>query len=195
MKQLRTWALVALLAMAGTGMKAQTNLSGRVYHNPNIMTGLLSKGTIDEAKKQVVAEAEKKKGRKLNAAELKKLEEGSKEANAQMQVMAQGTSMAITVEFKSATQAEMKFKMKMSDEAMKMAGMGWVKRQAMKAAMATMPSSETGPYVVKNNLVLFGNEKEGYDTLTISPDGKQLYGFYAFGKDKKPVKYTLKRTK
>ena len=175
MKFLGTWALVLFFAVVGTGVKAQTSLSGRVYQNPNIMAGMFSKGSIDEAKKKVA--------------------EGSKDPNDQMIAMAPGTSIGITVEFKSATQAEMKYKIRMSDDAMKIAGMGWAKRQAMKAAMATMPMSETGPYVVKNNLVLFGNAKEGYDTLSISPDGKQLCGNYAGGKDKKPMKFVLKRTK
>ena len=199
MKQTKLWTLVALFAMTGiTGIKAQTNLEGRVYHNANIMAGEFRDGDkrLADAKKNALAKAEKKKGRKLTAEEMKELDEEMKKLEAKFNTIKQGTSIGITIEFKNATEAVMKTKFRMSDEAMKLAGMSWAKRKAMKVAMAAMPSSDSGPYKVKGNLVLFGTDKEGYDTLTISADGKQLYGTYeGRSKNKAPTKFVLKRTK
>ena len=67
-KKILFLAVAAL--MATMSVMAQTSLTGRVYHQPNIMASMLA-GKIDidkqiaEARKKNIAEAEKKKGRKL----------------------------------------------------------------------------------------------------------------------------------
>ena len=100
-----------------------------------------------------------------------------------------GMRIGITVEFKSDKQAVMKLDMKMNDEVMKQAGIGWVKRKAMQAAMAVLPSSEKVEYVVKDNLVIFDPDDEP-DTLRLSDDGKFIYG-----KFEKKTDFKLTRTK
>jgi hypothetical protein len=100
--------------------------------------------------------------------------------------------MSMTMTFKNEKEVSMKASMKMSDEAMKMAGVSWIKRKAMKAAMAMSPS-QVCPYTVKGNMVIIQDEKE-LDTLRISADGKSLSGIYRDEKNG-PIKYTLTRTK
>ena len=100
--------------------------------------------------------------------------------------------MSMTMTFKNEKEVSMKASMKMSDEAMKMAGISWIKRKAMKAAMALSPS-QVCSYTIKGNMVIIQDEKE-LDTLRISADGKSLSGIYRDEK-KGPIKYTLTRTK
>ena len=87
---------------------------------------------------------------------------------------------AITMEFKSETQAVVKTDMSVSEDALKQAGVSWAKRKALKAAMAIMPSSEKMSYMVKDGLVIMDPTDEP-DTLRLSKDGKYLYG--KFDKD------------
>ena len=83
-------------------------------------------------------------------------------------------STKITVEFKNDKEVVMDADVRISDEAMKLAGISWVKRKAMKLAMAAMPKSNC-TYVVIGKQIIFddGSEK---DTLRLSDDGKYLYG-------------------
>ena len=84
--------------------------------------------------------------------------------------------------------------MTMTDKAMKAAGFGWLKRKAMKAAMAMMPSVDV-KYTIKDNLLFYTDEDGEKDTLRISPDGKSIYGTYRDKDKNKNYKYTLTRTK
>ena len=70
-------AIVAI--MTAIGVNAQTNLTGRVYHNPNIMANMMDQEAnidkkIAEARKEAIAKMEKKKGRKLTKEELAKID-------------------------------------------------------------------------------------------------------------------------
>ena len=70
-------AIVAI--MTAIGVNAQTNLTGRVYHNPNIMANMMDQEVnidkkIAEARKEAIAKMEKKKGRKLTKEELAKID-------------------------------------------------------------------------------------------------------------------------
>ena len=95
----------------------------------------------------------------------------------------------MTIEFTSATDVVFKQKTKVDDEAMKAMGVSWLKRKAMKAALAVMPESEKMKYEVKGNKVIAIDGKDR-DTLTLSNDGKTLSG-----KVDNKTKFILKRTK
>ena len=101
--------------------------------------------------------------------------------------MKKGMKVGIAVEFKSDKDLVMKTDMKIDDEALKAAGVSWVKRKAIKAALAIAPSSEKDTYVVKGNLIIVGTGKD-MDTLYIVNNGQQLQG--NFDKD---TKFTLNR--
>ena len=186
-------AIIAILLVFSPSqlLKAQS-LVGRVYYNANIMgekmNEVISKA-IPEAKAEAIAKQEKEKGRKLTDAEKaevnKKLDEAQAKANAAMK----GIKTAITVEFKSETQAVTKTDMSVNEDALKQAGVSWAKRKALKAAMAIMPSTEKTKYLVKGNLVIMDPDDEP-DTLRLSDDGKYLYGKF----DEK-TNFKLTRTK
>ena len=142
-----------------------------------------------EAKSQAIAKIEKEKGRKMTDEEKAEFNKKEPEARKKMNEIMNGMRIGITVEFKSDKQAVMKLDMKMNDEVMKQAGIGWVKRKAMQAAMAVLPSSEKVEYVVKDNLVIFDPDDEP-DTLRLSDDGK-----FIFGKFEKKTDFKLTRTK
>ncbi len=186
--------LTIVAIMTAISVDAQTNLTGRVYHNPNIMANMMDQEVnidkkIAEARKEAIAKMEKKKGRELTKEELaminKKLAEIKKQADAAKKCM----STAITVEFTSATNLVMRQKTRVDDEALKIMGVGWLKRKALKASLALMPESQKAKYEVKGNKVIVIDDKDR-DTLTIGNDGNTLSGIF----DKK-TKYTLKRTK
>ena len=176
--RLLTCAAALFLALS---LHAQTNLTGRVYHHPNIMADEINKliqdgnKDLDKAKKEAVAKAEKEKGRKLTAAELKEVDEKVAEAMKIMEAMRKGLKTEITATFKTDQDMVMKIDMRISEEALKAAGVGWAKRKAIRAALAVAPSTEKAKYVVKDNLVII-NDGEETDTLTLSPDGKYLSG-------------------
>ena len=162
-------------------LQAQTNLVGRIYQNSNILDQEMKEKMAEldkeivEKKSEIYAEAEKKKGRKLTAAEMaevdKQLKEGKEKATAVMKAM----KTSVSIEFKTANQAVMRLSMKIDDEALKAAGVGWVKRKALKAALALAPESSKEPYVVKGNSVIIG-KGEDQETFTLSADGKYLTG-------------------
>lgn len=184
---------VSLIASCSLSpLLAQTDLKGRIYHNPNIMADAMKKeidNSWTEAKSQAIAKIEKEKGRKMTDEEKADFNKKEPEARKKMNEIMNGMRIGITVEFKSDKQAVMKLDMKMNDEVMKQAGIGWVKRKAMQAAMAVLPSSEKVKYVVKDNLVIFDPDDEP-DTLRLSDDGK-----FIFGKFEKKTDFKLTRTK
>lgn len=184
---------VSLIASCSLSpLLAQSDLKGRIYHNPNIMADAMKKeidNSWTEAKSQAIAKIEKEKGRKMTDEEKVEFNKKEPEARKKMNEIMNGMRIGITVEFKSDKQAVMKLDMKMNDEVMKQAGIGWVKRKAMQAAMAVLPSSEKVDYVVKDNLVIFDPDDEP-DTLRLSDDGK-----FIFGKFEKKTDFKLTRTK
>ena len=184
---------VSLIASCSLSpLLAQTDLKGRIYHNPNIMADAMKKeidNSWTEAKSQAIAKIEKEKGRKMTDEEKAKFNKKEPEARKKMNEIMNGMRIGITVEFKSDKQAVMKLDMKMNDEVMKQTGIGWVKRKAMQAAIAVLPSSEKVEYVVKDNLVIFDPDDEP-DTLRLSDDGK-----FIFGKFEKKTDFKLTRTK
>ena len=193
-KQL-TGALLVLLIAATCSVSAQTSLAGRVYHNPNVLKAELTKKIneankdIGTARKEAIAKAEKKKGRKLTEKELAELDKKIKEGKDLMEALKTGMKTEITIEFKNDKEVVSTMKMKVSDAALKAGGVGWLKRKAMLAALAIAPSSQKGPYVVKGNMIILPDEKEP-DTLFLSADGKQLSG-----KMDKDTKFVLTRIK
>lgn len=186
------WTLVLLLAPCSLPLLQAQNLVGRAYYNANILAEKMNEAiskALPEAKADAIAKQEKEKGRKLTDAEKaevnKKLDEAQAKANAAMK----GIKTAITVEFKSETQAVTKTNMSVNEDALKQAGVSWAKRKALKAAMAIMPSTEKTKYLVKGNLVIMDPDDEP-DTLRLSDDGKYLYGKF----DEK-TSFKLTRTK
>ena len=184
--------LIAVVMFFALGMQAQTNLVGRTYYNANILADKMNDAinkALPEAKAEKIAEMEKEKGRKLTEAEKAEVEKKLKEAQTKANTVMKGMKTAVTVEFKSETQAIMKMDVQISEEAMKQAGVSWAKRKAVKAALALAPTTEKAKYVVKGNLVIMDPDDEP-DTLRLSDDGKYLYGKFD---DKANIKLT--RTK
>lgn len=161
---------------------AQTSLAGRSYHHPNIMADAMKDATKDldkkiaEAKKKAIAVGEKKKGRKLTAEETAKIDKELKEKVEEVNAIKKGMKTAITIEFIDDKKIVLKPDIKINDDALKAAGMGWLKRKALKAALALAPKSEKGTYIVKGNMVIMTDSNNEKDTMTISQDGKYLTG-------------------
>ena len=185
--------MVAVGVMTALNVQAQS-LVGRKYYNANIIASLMDgeldnmDQKIDSAKHEALVKAEQKKGRQLTAAEKAEVEQKAKEAQQMIIAVRKGLTTAITVEFKTEKNATMKVNMKVSDDVLKAAGIPWLKRKAMKAALAVAPSTMKATYEVKGNLVILNDDGE-LDTLRLSADGKQLYGTF----DKK-TPFTLTRT-
>ena len=179
-----------LMAMSAYG---QTNLAGRVYHNTNIMAEEMEEEMKEasqklENKDKIIADAEKKKGRKLTAAEKAELDKKIAEARKMTESIKKALTTEVTIEFKTEKDVLMKMEMKMDEDALKKAGVGWLKRKTLKAAMAVAPSSHMDTYVVKGRQVIVGKSKD-QDIMTLSADGKTLSGKM----DDKKI--TLTRTK
>jgi hypothetical protein len=119
---------------------------------------------------------EKKKGRKLTAEETAKIDKELKEKKDQILAVKKGMKTALTIEFLDDKKMVLKPDIKVDDAALKAAGMGWLKRKALKAAIALAPSSEKATYVVKGNMVIMTDKDNEKDTMTISNDGKYLFG-------------------
>ena len=157
-------------------------LAGRTYYHPNILAEELNNATKDldkkmaEARKKAIAEGEKKKGRKLTADEIAKIDKELKEKKQQITAVKKGMKTALTIEFLDDKKVVLKPDIKIDDDALKAAGMGWLKRKALKAAVAVAPSSEKGTYIVKGNMVIMTDKDNEKDTMTISNDGKYLTG-------------------
>lgn len=193
MKTKEIIAFIALM-MASAIASAQTSLKGRVYYHPNIMEQAMGPEVdidkkIAEARANAIAKKEKEKDRKLTKEEIAKLDKETANARKQAEVLKKALTVAITVEFTSATDVIMSQKTKIDDDALKKMGVGWFKRKALKAALALSPESQKEKYEVKGNKVFFIDGKDR-DTLTLSNDGKTLSG--ELDKD---TKFTLKRTK
>lgn len=177
-------------------VNAQTSLAGHSYHHPNIMAAELNEATKDmdkkvaEAKKKAISEGEKKKGRKLTADEIAKIDKELKEKVEQINAMKKGMKTALTIEFVDNKNLVIRPDIKIDDAALKAAGMGWLKRKALKAALALAPKSEKGTYIVKGDMIIMTDSNNEKDTMTISKDGKFLYGKFD---EKTPFKLT--RTK
>ena len=136
-----------------------------------------------------LAKAAEKKGRALTAEETAELDKKMAEAKKMVEAVKKGSKTALTIEFKNESKLVMKADMKISEEALKAAGIGWMKRKALKAALALAPSSQKATYVVEGDLVIIDDGEE-QDTLQLSADGKRLSGKF----DKK-TRFTLTRTK
>lgn len=175
---LSTFVLAAVFFATGN---AQTSLVGRVYYHPNVMAeGMKAHEKeipkkMEEAVDEEVAKAEKKKGRALTAEEKAKVRKEAEEAARMGLIIMKGTTTALTVTFKSETEMEMKMNLKVDEDALKEAGIGWAKRKLLKSAIAVMPSTEKMKYELQDNLVICIDGKDR-DTLTISADGKHLTG-------------------
>jgi hypothetical protein len=187
--------MVAVALMTALSAEAQTSLVGREYHNPNIMSGIYKdiERQVADMKAKALVKIEEKKGRKLTEAEMKEFKELIGKEESKLRAMKNGTSMSMTVTFKNDKTAVVKAKMKMTDEAMKAADIGWLKRKALKAAMAVMPAIDM-PYIIKGNMVILQDEEEN-DTLYISADRNSLSGIYRGKKKSENIHYTLARTK
>lgn len=178
MKKILMTVLATLLA--AVTVSAQS-LAGRTYYNANIMADEFNKLMKDidqrmgEARTKAYAKFEKEKGRKPTDAEKAKLEQKLQEARAKAEAVKKGTTTKVTIEFKTDKDLVMKADMKVSDEAMKQAGISWLKRKAMKAALAVAPSTTKGTYVVKGDLIIMESDGDK-DTLRLSSDGNFLYG-------------------
>ncbi len=191
----KLYVLLLVVLLCGTqNVQAQTNLSGRVYYNANIMADEMNKmvkdakSEITKKRNEMIAKKEKDLGRKLNQKELEMIDEGVQKGQKMMDAVRKGMKTAITITFKNENELVMKADMKIDDEVMKAAGIGWAKRKLMKAAMAIMPAQK-GKYVVKGNTIYVDEGDGEKDTLQISADGKSLSGKM----DNK--RFTLKRTK
>lgn len=193
MKKFLVMAIVAM--MTALSAEAQTSLVGREYHNPNIMSDIYKdiERQVADMKAKALVKIEEKKGRKLTEAEMKEFKELIGKEESKLRAMKNGTSMSMTVTFKNDKTAVVKAKMKMTDEAMKAADIGWLKRKALKAAMAVMPAADM-PYIIKGNMVILQDEEEN-DTLYISADRNSLSGIYRGKKKSENIHYTLARTK
>ena len=190
----KIFLLIVAVMMAVISVHAQTNLTGRVYYHPNIMASVFEQGLdidakLAEARKNNIAQKEKEKGRKLTKEELAEIDKTIAETKQQMMIAKKCITTAMTVEFTSPTDVVVRQKTKVDDNAMKTMGVSWLKRKAMKAALAVMPESEKMKYEVKGNKVITIDGKDR-DTLTISTDGKTLSG-----KVDNKTKFILKRTK
>ena len=175
----KTVIIGVLFLLLVVGAKAQTNLTGRVYANPNILAGVLDeavkKVNIEEAKAEAIAKAEKDKGRQLTDKEKAELDKQTEEAMQMIEAMKEGMVTAISVEFKSETEVVSRTKMKIDEEVLKKAGISWLKRKALKAAIAMAPESEKGTYIVKDDLIIIDPDDKP-DTLRLSSDGRQIFG-------------------
>ena len=174
---------------------AQSNLTGRTYHNANIMANEMDNRFKDIEKElakkrsEDIAKIEKEKGRKPTDAEIAEIEKKITEGRKKLDQLKKSITASITVEFKNERDVVMKNDMKINDEILKAAGVSWLKRKAMKAAFAIAPSTHKSKYTVKGNLIIF-NDNDEPDTLRLSNDGK-----YLFGKFDKETNFKLTRIK
>ena len=180
--------------LVAVGVSAQTSLAGREYHHPNIMADEINKvvkeGTNDmeKARREAIAKAEEKKGRKLTTKELAEMDKKLEEAKKMVAAVKDGMKIAITVVFKDEKNVVMKCDMKVDDKLMKAAGIGWAKRKMIGLATKVMPDEKATYTVEGNHVYLFDGEER--DTMRLSDDGKYLYG-----KMDEKKKFKLTRTK
>ena len=172
---------VAALFATTSSLFAQHDLVGHTFSNPNIMQKMINDAMkdidkkIDSVRTEAIAKKEKEKGRKLNTAETKEIEEDIKKAKDHMAAAKNSVKMAISMEFINDKEAVMRMKMSVDEAVLKQAGVSWAKRKAMKAGIALMPSSEKVKYTVSGNNIIIPDDKKP-DTLRISDDGKYITG-------------------
>lgn len=177
----RLFSIIILTATVFVGAQAQTSLVGRVYYHPNIMADEMKahekkvQAKLDEAIREEIEKAEKKKGRPLTAEEKAQTKKEVEEASKRAILVMKSTKTSVTATFKSDKEMEMQMKFQMDDDALKNAGVSWAKRKAIKAAIALLPSKEKMQYTVQGNLIICSDGTDK-DTLTLSDDGKYLYG-------------------
>ena len=177
----RLFSIIILTATVFVGAQAQTSLVGRVYYHPNIMADEMKahekkvQAKLDEAIREEIEKAEKKKGRPLTAEEKAQTKKEAEEASKRAILVMKSTKTSVTATFKSDKEMEMQMKFQMDDDALKNAGVSWAKRKAIKAAIALLPSKEKMQYTVQGNLIICSDGTDK-DTLTLSDDGKYLYG-------------------
>lgn len=192
MKRQISALLFVLFALA---LQAQTNLSGRTYHHPDIMAEGMKAYEKDLEKKmaevvgQEIAKAENKKGAPLSADEKAQIKSKQDEAIKFSLAVMKATKTAMTATFKSDTELVMQADITLDEDALKAAGLGWAQRKALKAAISLTPSTQKMSYTTKDNLV-FCNDGAERDTLALSDDGNYLYGEFEEGKT-----FKLTRTK
>lgn len=192
MKRQISALLFVLFALA---LQAQTNLSGRTYHHPDIMAEGMKAYKKDLEKKmaevvgQEIAKAENKKGAPLSADEKAQIKAKQDEAIKFSLAVMKATKTAMTATFKSDTELVMQADITLDEDALKAAGLGWAQRKALKAAISLTPSTQKMSYTTKDNLV-FCNDGAERDTLALSDDGNYLYGEFEEGKT-----FKLTRTK
>ena len=196
-KNLIMGVLAAGLLLCGSlNSSAQTSLVGRVYQNPNIMDDVMSTALkevntkSDSVRKEAIAKKEKELGRKMKAEELAELDRELKDAMEKAKVASKAVKTAITFTFQDETNAVMNMKMSIDEEALKLIGVSWAKRKAMKAALAIAPENQKCTYVREGNMIITSDDKDK-DTLMLSDDGTKLYG--EMEKGKKLFILTLKK--
>ena len=176
-------------------VQAQTDLTGSVYENEDMMDAMMDSimGTIDDkldsARTANIAKMEKEKGRTLTASELKEMDAQLQKSREIMMAMKKAMRTNISVEFMSPKDLVLRMKMEVDDNALKMAGVSWVKRKAIKVGLAIMPEKQKATYEVKGDLVITKDGND-LDTMRISPDRKYLYV-----EMDEEHKYTLVKTK
>ena len=177
----RLFSIIILTATVFVGAQAQTSLVGRVYYHSNALADEMKSmqkdvdSKVKEGIREEVAKAEKKKGRPLTAEEKEKVRKEAEEARKVAEALMKGVKTSVTATFKTDKELVMQMKMEVDEEAMKKAGISWAKRKAIKAAIAVIPSTQKMQYFVKENMVICVDGKDR-DTLTLSNDGKFLYG-------------------
>ena len=144
----------------------------------------------DSVRKEAIAKKEKELGRKMKAEELAELDKELKDAMEKAKVASKAVKTAITFTFQDETNAVMNMKMSIDEEALKLIGVSWAKRKAMKAALAIAPENQKCTYVREGNMIITSDDKDK-DTLRLSDDGTKLYG--AMEKGKKLFILTLKK--
>ncbi|MBO7069318.1 MAG: hypothetical protein J6W52_11710 [Bacteroidaceae bacterium] len=181
--------IISLLMFVGLTIQAQTDLTGRVYHNANILSDTMKELTqdadskINEAKTNAIKKAEEKKKRKLTDTEKAKMEQEVEKAQKTLKAMRDGMSTAVTITFKDEANVVVKVDTRIDDEVLKAAEVGWAKRKLIQAALKLMPSQK-GKYSVSGNMVIVDDGEE-LDTMLLSDDGKYLSGKLD---EKKPFK-------
>ena len=196
-KNLIMGVLAAGLLLCGSlNSSAQTSLVGRVYQNSNIMDDIMNSALkeintkSDSVRKVGIAKKEKELGRKLTSEEVAEVDKEVKDAMEKAKVASKAVKTAITFTFQDETNAVMNMKMSIDEEALKLIGVSWAKRKAMKAALAIAPENQKCTYVREGNMIITSDDKDK-DTLMLSDDGTKLYG--AMEKGKKLFILTLKK--
>ena len=175
------------ILLCGSLNASAQSLAGKVYQNSNVMNVIMDTALdevnmkSDSLRKEAIAKKEKNLGRKMKAEELAELDKELKDAMEKAKVASKAVKTAITFTFKDETNAVMNMKMSIDEEALKLIGVSWAKRKAMKAALAIAPENQKCTYVREGNMIITSDDKDK-DTLRLSDDGTKLYGEMEKGK-------------